>query len=66
MKSTHIKAFITNKKDRKEIENSKKQKIRYKERAFGKFDNSIKDQELHKIIEEIRLQIRKNKTDEFN
>jgi len=62
MKSSHIKAFVTNKTGYKK---SKIRKIVYKERAKGKFKNSIKNMELHKVVEEIKKNIEKNRKNEL-
>ncbi len=66
MKSSQIKAFVSNKSVIKETKNSKIRKSRYKERANGEFKNSTKDEELHKIIEEIRLQIKQKRENELS
>ncbi|MCF6172231.1 MAG: hypothetical protein L3J44_00330 [Campylobacteraceae bacterium] len=61
MKSLEIRAFVTNKKEIKEITDSKNQKLIYKERANGDFENSVKNEELYKIIEDIKLAIKQNR-----
>ncbi len=66
MKSSQIKAFVTNKKEIKEIDDSKNHKLRYKERASGGFKNDVKNEELRKIIEEIKLAIKQNSQHELN
>jgi hypothetical protein len=64
LKSSNIRAFVTNKIDIKEIDDSKRKKLHYKERAEGSFENSAKDKELHEIIEEIRVLIKAQKDNE--
>ncbi len=66
MKSSKIRAFVTNKTDVKEITNSKNSKLCYKERATGEFDSNIKDEQLHNIIKEIKKQIKQNRENEPN
>jgi len=66
MNSSRIKAFVSNKIETKNRNNSKKRKLYYKERADGKFKNSAKDEQLHKVMEEIRSQIIQKREDELN
>ena len=66
MKSTQIKAFVTNKTEIKEIDDSKNKKLRYKENSSGEFKNSVKNRELYDILEEIKSHIKMNKSYELN
>ncbi|NOX15469.1 MAG: hypothetical protein GXP61_05530 [Epsilonproteobacteria bacterium] len=66
MKSLEIRAFVTNKKEIKEISDSKNQKLTYKERADGDFNNKTQNEELHKVIEDIKLAIKQNKQHEIS
>jgi len=66
MKSSQIKAFVTNKTEIKEIDDSKNKKLRYKENSSGKFKNRVKNRELYDILEEIRSYIKMNKSYELN
>ncbi len=66
MQSSQIKAFVTNKKELIEIDDSKQKKLVYKERASGDFENRAKDKNLRKIIEEIRFAIKNSEENEPN
>ena len=66
MKSAQIKAFVTNKIDKKEINESKHRKLRYKENSRGKFKNRAKNREIYDILEKIRSQVKINKSHELN
>ena len=54
-----VKFFVTNKIEKKKQKEIKKDDY-FKERSYGIFQNSIKDEELHKKIEEIRSIIKKS------
>ncbi len=66
MKSSQIKAFVTNKTEIKEIDDSRNKKLIYKENSSGEFKNSIKNKELYDILEEIKSYIKINKSHEFS
>jgi len=57
MKSSEIKAFVTNKNTLKEISDSKNHKLRYAERSAGEFENSAKNEEIREVLEKIRTTI---------
>ncbi len=66
MKTSHIKAFVTNKTEIKRIKNSKNKRLRYKESSNGKFNNEAKNTDLHDILEEIRTHIKINRSHELS
>jgi len=66
MKSTQIKAFVTNKTEIKEINDSKNKNLRYRENSSGKFKNRVKNREIYDILEKIRSQVKMNKSYELN
>ena len=66
MKSSQIKAFVTNKIEIIEINDSKNKKLRYKESSSGKFENSVKNRELYDILEKIKSYIEINKSYEHS
>ncbi len=53
-----IKFFVTNKIEKKEKQELKKED-KYKERAYGIFENKMKDEKLYNIFEDIRSIIKK-------
>jgi L-rhamnose mutarotase len=60
MKSSHIKAFVTNKSTLSQIKDSKNHKLQYAERATGEFENSAQNEEIREILEKIRENIKSN------
>ncbi len=64
IKSSNIKAFVTNKPSIKEENYSKTKKRVYQERARGKFTNSAKNMDLNSIFEKIRVSIKQNRQNE--
>ncbi len=52
-----IRAYVSHKPVSKEVEVKKETVPLYEERAAGDFENSVKDQKLHNIIEKIRASI---------
>jgi len=66
MKSTQIKAFVTNKTEIKEIDGSKNKNLRYRENSSGQFKNRVKNREIYDILEKIRSQVKMNKSHELN
>ena len=66
MKSTQIKAFVTNKTEIKEINDSKNKNLRYRENSSGQFKNRVKNREIYDILEKIRSQVKMNKSYELN
>ena len=52
-----IRAYVSHKPISKTTEVKKETEAHYKERALGKFENSVDDEKLHKIIESIRTSI---------
>jgi len=65
IKSSNIKAFVTNKPPLKEINYSNTKKTLYQERAGGKFTNSAKNMDLNSIFEKIRVSIKQNRQNEL-
>lgn len=57
-----VKAFVSNKKDPIEIA-LPPTKIYFIERSSGEFINSVKDEKLFELFEEIKKEIKKNKDD---
>ncbi|MCP4969240.1 MAG: DUF721 domain-containing protein [Arcobacter sp.] len=55
-----VKFFVTNKIEKKQRKEEKKEEDFYKERSYGIFQNNIKNEKLHNKIEEIRNIIKKS------
>ena len=57
----NIRTYVSHEPPKKESSEEIKVENLYEERAEGHFENSVKDEKLHKIIEKIRTSIHDNK-----